>query len=109
MIGMYDEKCAGISPERSPRPGRLKPGLRYAMLCGDGRRCYSSRATRVPDRAPFALDPEEKVRRSFAWIKGAAGPASPQQVRSSPTRHRRDEVATESRAKSLALISSTST
>ena len=47
LLCMYDENCRYITGTLTPGWNRLKPGLRYAMLCGDGRRYCSSRATSV--------------------------------------------------------------
>ena len=37
LLCMYDENCRYITGTLTPGWNRLKPGLRYAMLCGDGR------------------------------------------------------------------------
>src|SRR6267378_4359591 len=37
MLCMYDENVRYITGTLTPGWNRLKPGLRYAMLCGDGR------------------------------------------------------------------------
>jgi hypothetical protein len=68
---------------RARRSGfaRLKPGLRYAMLCGDGRPVLFEQGDigfQIERHVPWL--PKENVRHSFAWIKGAAGPAATQQV-----------------------------
>ncbi len=38
LLCMYDENSRYITGVMSPGWTRLKPGLRYAMLCGDGAR-----------------------------------------------------------------------
>ena len=61
-------------------PAQAGPALRHAVRRRRGRSC-SSRATsasRSSGTRPWI--PKENVRHSFAWIKGAAGPASTQQV-----------------------------
>ena len=59
VLCMYDENVRYITGTLTPGWNRLKPGLRYAMLCGDGA-ADSVRAgrPRLPDRAAFAVDPE---------------------------------------------------
>src|SRR5581483_7180696 len=37
LLCMYDENVRYITGTLTPGSNRLKPGLRYAMLCGDGR------------------------------------------------------------------------
>src|SRR5262249_55232791 len=37
LLCMYDENVRYITGTLTPGWNRLKPGLRYAMLCGDGR------------------------------------------------------------------------
>ena len=78
MLLMYDENVRYVTSTLTPGWNRLKPGLRYAILLwGDERRCSSSRATsgsHVKRHSPWM--PKENVRYSYAWIKGAAGPAS---------------------------------
>ena len=36
MLLMYDENVRYVTSTLTPGWNRLKPGLRYAMLCGDG-------------------------------------------------------------------------
>src|SRR3974377_352872 len=81
MLCMYDENVRYLTGTMTPGWNRLKPGLRYAMLCGAG-------APILFDKGDFGFHtdrhspwiPKQNVRHSFAWIKGAAGPASVQQV-----------------------------
>ena len=81
MLCMYDENVRYITGTLTPGWNRLKPGLRYAMLCGDGRPILFEQGDlgfQIERHSPWM--PKENVRHSFAWIKGAAGPASTQQV-----------------------------
>ena len=59
MLCMYDENVRYITGTLTPGWNRLKPGLRYAMLCGDGRAgAVRAGRPRLPDRAPLAVDSE---------------------------------------------------
>ncbi len=81
LLCMYDENVRYITGTLTPGWNRLKPGLRYAMLCGDGRPILFEQGDlgfQIERHSPWI--PKENVRHSFAWIKGAAGPASTQQV-----------------------------
>src|ERR1043166_8292689 len=81
MLCMYDENVRYITGTLTPGWNRLKPGLRYAMLCGDGRPILFEQGDlgfQIERHSPWI--PKENVRHSFAWIKGAAGPAATQQV-----------------------------
>ena len=81
MLCMYDENVRYITGTLTPGWNRLKPGLRYAMLCGDGAPILFEQGDlgfQIERHSPWI--PKENVRHSFAWIKGAAGPASTQQV-----------------------------
>jgi len=82
MLLMYDENVRYVTSTLTPGWNRLKPGLRYAMLCGDGAPVLFEQGdigTQIERHAPWI--PPENVRYSYAWIKGAAGPASTQQVK----------------------------
>ncbi len=82
VLCMYDENVRYITGTLTPGWNRLKPGLRYAMLCGDGRPILFEQGDlgfQIERHSPWI--PKENVRHSFAWIKGAAGPASTQQVK----------------------------
>ena len=61
VLCMYDENVRYITGTLTPGWNKLKPGLRYAMLCGDAP-ADSVRAgrSRLPDRAALAMDPEGK-------------------------------------------------
>ena len=81
VLCMYDENVRYITGTLTPGWNRLKPGLRYAMLCGDGAPILFEQGDlgfQIERHSPWI--PKENVRHSFAWIKGAAGPASTQQV-----------------------------
>jgi len=82
LLCMYDENVRYITGTLTPGWNRLKPGLRYAMLCGDGRPILFEQGDlgfQIERHSPWI--PKKNVRHSFAWIKGAAGPAATQQVK----------------------------
>ena len=84
LLCMYDENVRYITGTLTPGWNRLKPGLRYAMLCGDGDPILFEQGDlgfQIERHSPWI--PKENVRHSFAWIKGAAGPASVQSIFSS--------------------------
>ena len=81
LLLMYDENVRYVTSTLTPGWNRLKPGLRYALLCGDGAPVLFEQGDigfQIQRHAPWI--PPENVRWSYAWIKGAAGPASQQQV-----------------------------
>src|SRR5215510_3768459 len=81
MLCMYDENVRYLTGTLTPGWNRLKPGLRYAILCGDGAPVLFEQGDlgfQIERHSPWL--PKENVRHSFAWIKGAAGPAATQQV-----------------------------
>ncbi len=81
VLCMYDENVRYLTGTLTPGWNRLKPGLRYALLCGDGAPVLFEQGDlgfQIERHSPWI--PKENVRHSFAWIKGAAGPASTQQV-----------------------------
>ena len=81
MLLMYDENVRYITSTLTPGWNRLKPGLRYAILCGDDPPVLFEQGDigfQIERHSPWI--PKENVRWSYAWIKGAAGPASKQQV-----------------------------
>src|ERR1019366_4223128 len=81
VLCMYDENVRYITATLTPGWCRLKPGLRYAMLCGDGRPILFEQGDigfQIERHVPWI--PKENVRHPFAWIKCAARPASPRQV-----------------------------
>ena len=82
MLLMYDENVRYVTSTLTPGWNRLKPGLRYALLCGDGEPVLFEQGDigfQIQRHAPWI--PQENIRWSYAWIKGAAGPASRQQVK----------------------------
>ncbi len=82
MLCMYDENVRYVTSTITPGWCRLKPGLRYALLCGDGPPVLFEQGdigVQINRHCPWL--PEENVRYSYAWIKGAAGPAAAEQVR----------------------------
>jgi Xaa-Pro dipeptidase len=82
MLLMYDENVRYVTSTLTPGWNRLKPGLRYALLCGEGQPVLFEQGDigfQIQRHAPWI--PEENIRWSYAWIKGAAGPASKQQVK----------------------------
>jgi Xaa-Pro aminopeptidase len=81
MLLMYDENVRYVTSTLTPGWNRLKPGLRYAMLCGDDPPVLFEQGDigyQIERHSPWI--PKENIRWSYAWIKGAAGPASRQQV-----------------------------
>lgn len=81
MLVMYDENIRYLTATMTPGWCRLKPGLRYALLCGDGAPVLFEQGdigTQINRHSPWI--PEENIRYSYAWIKGAAGSASDQQI-----------------------------
>src|SRR6516162_2713168 len=82
VLCMYDENVRYLTGTLTPGWNRLKPGLRYALLCGDGAPVLFEQGDlgfQIDRHSPWL--PKENVRYSYAWIKGAAGPASQQQVK----------------------------
>src|SRR5260370_42466494 len=82
MLCMYDENVRSLTGTLTPGWNRLKPGLRYALLCGDGAPVQFEQGDlgfQIERHSPWI--PKENVRYSYAWIKGAAGPASQPQVK----------------------------
>jgi len=81
MLVMYDENIRYLTATMTPGWCRLKPGLRYALLCGDGDPVLFEQGdigVQINRHSPWI--PEENIRYSYAWIKGAAGSASDQQI-----------------------------
>ena len=82
LLLMYDENVRYVTSTLTPGWNRLKPGLRYAMLCGDDPPVLFEQGDlgfQIERHSPWI--PPQNVRHSYAWIKGAAGPASAQQVK----------------------------
>src|SRR5437773_364140 len=81
MLCMYDENVRYLTGTLTPGWNRLKPGLRYALLCGDDPPVLFEQGdigAHIARHSPWI--PKENVKWSYAWIKGAAGAASLQQV-----------------------------
>src|SRR2546428_3498629 len=79
LLLMYDENVRYVTSTLTPGWNRLKPGLRYALLCGDGPPVLFEQGDigfQIQRHAPWI--PKENIRYSYAWIKGAAGPAGQQ-------------------------------
>jgi Xaa-Pro aminopeptidase len=81
MLLMYDENMRYVSSTYTPGWNRLKPGLRYVVLCeGKEPIVYEQGDIGFHLEVHNPWIPKENIRHSFAWIKGAAGPASTMQV-----------------------------
>ena len=81
MLCMYDENTRYISSTYTPGWNRLKPGLRYAILIeGKEPIVYEQGDIGFHLKAHNPWIPQENIRHSYAWIKGAAGPASTAQA-----------------------------
>jgi Xaa-Pro aminopeptidase len=81
MLLMYDENVRYVTSTLTPGWNRLKPGLRYAVLCeGKDPILYEQGDIGIHILKNSPWIPPANVRHSFAWIKGAAGGASAMQV-----------------------------
>lgn len=81
MLLMYDENMRYVSSTYTPGWNRLKPGLRYVVLCeGKEPIVYEQGDIGFHLEVNNPWIPRENIRHSYAWIKGAAGPASDAQV-----------------------------
>ena len=81
MLLFYDENLRYVSSTLTPGWNRLKPGLRYVVLIEDQPPIvYEQGDIGFHLRVHNPWIPEKNIRYSYAWIKGAAGPASRQQV-----------------------------
>ena len=81
MLLMYDENIRYVTSTLTPGWNKLKPGLRYAVLpAGKDPILYEQGDLGIHIKAHSPWIPQDNVRHSFAWIKGAAGPASTMQV-----------------------------
>ncbi len=81
LLLMYDENVRYVTSTLTPGWNRLKPGLRYALLCGDDAPVLFEQGDigmHIEKHSPWI--PKDNIRYSYAWIKGAAGAASTQQV-----------------------------
>src|SRR3989442_6040420 len=82
LLLMYDENVRYVTSTLTPGWNRLKPGLRYAMLCGDDAPVLFEQCDigmQIERHSP--LIPKDHLRWSYARIKRAAGPASLAQVK----------------------------
>jgi Xaa-Pro aminopeptidase len=81
LLLMYDENMRYVSSTYTPGWNRLKPGLRYVVLC-EGREpiVYEQGDIGIHLKTHNPWIPPENVRHSYTWIKGAAGPAASNQV-----------------------------
>ena len=77
MLLFYDENMRYVSSTLTPGWNRLKPGLRYVVLI-EGREpiVYEQGDIGFHLKVHNPWIPEENIRYSYSWIKGAAGPAS---------------------------------
>ncbi len=81
LLLMYDENMRYVSSTYTPGWNRLKPGLRYVVLCeGNEPIVYEQGDIGIHLKAHNPWIPPQNVRHSYSWIKGAAGPASQSQV-----------------------------
>ena len=81
MLLMYDENIRYVTSTMTPGWNQLKPGLRYAVLTAGKEPILYEQGDigyHIREHSPWI--PKENVRYSYAWIKGAAGPASTAQV-----------------------------
>ncbi len=81
MLLMYDENIRYVTSTMTPGWNQLKPGLRYAVLTRGKEPILYEQGDigyHIKEHSPWI--PAENVRYSYAWIKGAAGPASTAQV-----------------------------
>jgi Xaa-Pro aminopeptidase len=82
MLLMFDENMRYVSSTYTPGWNRLKPGLRYVVLIeGKEPIVYEQGDIGQHLKVHNPWIPEENIRYSYSWIKGAAGPASENQVR----------------------------
>jgi Xaa-Pro aminopeptidase len=82
VLCMYDENIRYVTATLTPGWCRLKPGLRYALLLGDKPPILFEQGDigyQIERHSPWI--PKENIHYSYAWVKGAAGPASRQQVK----------------------------
>src|SRR5215468_786569 len=82
LLLMYDENIRYVTSTLTPGWNRLKPGLRYALLI-EGREpiVYEQGDIGIHLEVHSPWIPRANIRHSYSWIKGAAGPASENQVR----------------------------
>ncbi len=71
MLLMYDENVRYVTGTLTPGWNKLKPGLRYALLCGDDKPVLFEQGDighQIQRHSPWI--PKDHVRWSYAWIKG---------------------------------------
>ena len=81
MLVMYDENVRYVTSTVTPGWCRLKPGLRYALLCEGAEAVLFEQGdigTQIIRHCPWI--PRDNVRYAYSWIKGAVGGAAEQQV-----------------------------
>jgi Xaa-Pro dipeptidase len=81
VLVMYDENIRYITSTITPGWCRLKPGLRYALLCEGAEPVLFEQGdigTQINRHCPWI--PRDNVRYAYSWIKGAVGGAAQQQV-----------------------------
>jgi Xaa-Pro dipeptidase len=81
LLLFYDENMRYVSSTMTPGWNRLKPGLRYVLLIEDKPPIVYEQGDigfHLEKHNPWI--PKENIRYSYAWIKGAVGPAATQQV-----------------------------
>ncbi|MBQ09968.1 MAG: hypothetical protein CMJ45_00255 [Planctomyces sp.] len=82
VLCMYDENVRYVTSTITPGWCRLKPGLRYALLCEGAEPVLFEQGDighQINRHCPWI--PADNVRYAYSWIKGAVGPASLQQVK----------------------------
>jgi Xaa-Pro aminopeptidase len=81
LLLMYDENMRYVSATYTPGWNRMKPGLRYVVLCeGKEPIVYEQGDIGIHLKEHNPWIPPENIRYSYSWIKGAVGPAATQQV-----------------------------
>ena len=81
LLCMYDENVRYVTSTITPGWCRLKPGLRYALLCEGAEPVLFEQGDighQINRHCPWI--PADNVRYAYSWIKGAVGPAGHQQV-----------------------------
>jgi Xaa-Pro aminopeptidase len=79
---MYEENIRHVTSTLTPNWNKLKPGLRYCLLIEGQEPILFEQGDigfHIQRHCPWI--PTENVRYSYAWIRGAAGPASKVQVK----------------------------
>lgn len=82
LLCLYEENIRYITATLTPNWNKLKPGLRYVLLCEGQEPILFEQGDigfHIQRHCPWI--PRENVRYSYAWIKGAAGPAAQVQVK----------------------------